>query len=100
MEKLELRQGEYVMEINDLNGNLAFGQLLDGDGNPLLAPDGICVATAALNLSHCKHEKDVGEGARFVVWLNPARPGSTFTYFASVVRRLSPAERQTEEAAM
>lgn len=70
---VELKRGEYVMEVNDLNGSLAFGQVWDGQGQPSLAPDGICVATAALHLDrNAAWVGEIGEGARFVVYRSPS----------------------------
>lgn len=83
-----LNPGEYLAEITNATGNLAFANLHRADGSLLMAPDGVCVATAALH-RNTRGGSEPRVGARYAVTLSPVRQDSTFTYFANQARMLS-----------
>ncbi len=44
-----LYPGEHMLEITNTTDDLAFGNLQKPDGSLLMAPDGVCIATAAIH---------------------------------------------------
>lgn len=101
IDSMQLKPGEFIMKITEKGSTFAFGNLFDGDGNPLLAEDNVCIRTAAIHRSRWgRFENEIQDDARLVVCLTPARPGSTFPYFAQVVRVLSVPERSDDREAV
>ncbi|MBN9505023.1 MAG: hypothetical protein J0I69_03260 [Altererythrobacter sp.] len=100
-----LNPGEVVLEVTELSDRFAFGTVHRPDGTLLMAPDGVCVALAAIyrdnwggNAGHMR------VGCRFAAYLSPTREGSTFQYFANRIRLLAegdgPVAVALEEEAM
>jgi hypothetical protein len=90
-----LKPGEVMIEVADLSDRFAFCTVAQPDGSVRMAPDGVCVALAAVNRAGQPAEH-MRLGSRFAAFLSPTRDGSTFQYFANRARLLAVGEGPAE----